>query len=403
MLLDLLLVMTLGFLGSFGHCVGMCGPLTVAFSLSQKPGSASFPQKSLVFHCLLNLGRVISYALVGTGIGALGSMLLAGGQLAGIESPLRRGIAIATGIMLVWLGLAQIQPGALPRLPLLQQSLHQQLSQWMRHLSLHTRWWTPVLLGGIWGLMPCGFLYTAQIKAAETGTPWLGGLTLLAFGLGTLPAMLGIGLSAALLSADRRSQLFRMGGWVTLAIGIMTLFRGGMMADYTGHAALACLTLALIARPLHRLWAYPLRYRRLFGVSACVLAVAHMAHMLAMGWNLQAIFFLLPTQQMGSWMGILAIGLMIPLALTSFDWAQQRLGDRWRPLHLLSLPAYGCAVIHTVLLGSRYLGTFQPTGFNQLATGILLLIALSVFLVRSRWCWTLLSLEKFYGASSKSR
>ncbi len=162
MMLDLLLVMTLGFLGSFGHCVGMCGPLTVAFSLAQKPLFASFWQKSLVFHCLLNLGRVMSYALVGIGIGALSSILLAGGQLARIESPLRRGVAIATGIMLVWLGLAQIQPGALPRLPLLQESLHQRLSQWMMHFSLHRRWWTPILLGGFWGLMPCGFLYVGS-------------------------------------------------------------------------------------------------------------------------------------------------------------------------------------------------------------------------------------------------
>lgn len=188
-----------------------------------------------------------------------------------------------------------------------------------------------------------------------------------------------------------------------MAIGVMTLLRSGVMADYTGHAALACLTLALIARPIHRLWAYPLRYRRMFGVSAFLLALAHTGHMLAMGWNLQALPFLLPTQQIGSWTGILALSLMIPLALTSFDWMQQRLGNRWRLLHLLSLPVYGFAVIHTMLLGFHYLGAFQQTGFNQLSTGILLLITLSVFLVRSRWCWTLLSLEKFYGSFSKSR
>jgi sulfite exporter TauE/SafE len=87
-------------------------------------------------------------------------------------------------------------------------------------LSATPHWWTPALLGSVWGLIPCGFLYAAQIKAAETGNLWLGAATMLAFGLGTMPMMLGVGVSASKLSADKRSQLFRLGGWVTLTIGI---------------------------------------------------------------------------------------------------------------------------------------------------------------------------------------
>ena len=111
--------------------------------------------------------------------------------------------------------------------------------------------------------MPCGFLYTAQIKAAQTGNMWMGAATMLAFGLGTFPMMLGVGVSASLFSKDKRSQLFRLGGWVTLAIGVITLLRtGDTMVDYTGHAGLILLMLALIARPISGLWAAPMRYRR---------------------------------------------------------------------------------------------------------------------------------------------
>src|ERR671932_111417 len=100
MLLNLFLIMTLGFLGSFGHCFGMCGPITVAFSLSQqRDTSRGLP---LRFHLLLNLGRIVSYALVGAGIGALGSVVVAGGQLAGVGSGLRHGMAIVTGLLLIW-------------------------------------------------------------------------------------------------------------------------------------------------------------------------------------------------------------------------------------------------------------------------------------------------------------
>ncbi|WP_425469055.1 sulfite exporter TauE/SafE family protein, partial [Pediococcus acidilactici] len=88
--------MALGFLGSFGHCVSMCGPLTVAFSLSNRQSTPNW-QQQLFFHGLLNLGRVVSYALVGAGIGALGSVLIASGQMAGIGSGLRQCLTIFTG------------------------------------------------------------------------------------------------------------------------------------------------------------------------------------------------------------------------------------------------------------------------------------------------------------------
>src|SRR4028119_1857970 len=106
--------MTLGFLGSFGHCVGMCGPITVAFSLSGQQETTRL-WRQLSFHILLNGGRVVSYALVGAGIGALGSVLLAGGQLAGIGSGLRQVMTILTGLMLIWFGMVQLKPDFLPR------------------------------------------------------------------------------------------------------------------------------------------------------------------------------------------------------------------------------------------------------------------------------------------------
>jgi sulfite exporter TauE/SafE len=400
MLLDLFLIMTLGFLGSFGHCVGMCGPLTVAFSLSQKQDN---PKGLLLrFHILLNLGRIVSYALVGSGIGALGSVLLAGGQLAGIGSGLRQGMAILTGIMLIWFGLVQIKPNFLPRLPLLhpltQGSWHQRLSVAMTKLSATPHWWTPALLGSVWGLIPCGFLYAAQIKAAETGNLWRGAATMLAFGLGTMPMMLGVGVSASKLSADKRSQLFRLGGWVTLTIGILTLLRTSDMVDYTGHAALILLMLALIARPISGFYSAPLRYRRAIGVGAYVLALAHTGHMLAhtLQWNFDAINFMLPMHQLAMLAGILALVLMTPAALTSFDRIQSTLGKRWRQIHLLAVPALLLAAIHTVLIGSHYLGQLEGTWENQLRAAIASILVIAVLLVRSRFFWSLLSLEKFY-------
>lgn len=406
-MLDFVLIAALGFLGSFGHCVGMCGPLTVAFSLSQQPAQTTWKQQ-LAFHGWLNIGRLLSYTLVGIGIGALGSALVAGGQLAGLNSSLRQAIALITGSLLIWLGLSQIRPGLLPKLPFLhpfsQGKLHDRLQRAMVHWSLHDRWWTPALLGMAWGLIPCGFLYTAQLKAAETSHPWSGGLTMFAFGLGTLPSMLVTGVGASRLSADRRSQLFRLGGWVTLAIGLLTLIRTGEMEDYTGHAALGCLMLALVARPISRLWAAPLKYRRLLGVSAFVLAVAHSLHMVqhTFDWNLDAINFLLPEQQWALWAGAGAIGLMAPAACTSFDWIMQRWGRQWRWIHWLNIPALILAVGHTLWLGSHYLGALELSHLQQLCVGGLVSLTVLVLLARQRWVWLLFRLERFYAPVQKS-
>lgn len=128
---------------------------------------------------------------------------------------------------------------------------------------------------------------------------------MLAFGLGTMPMMLGVGVSAAKLSADKRSQLFRLGGWVTLVIGFLTLLRTDAMVDYTGHAALIFLMVALVARPLSRCFSAPLHYRRALGVGAFVLAVAHTAHMLdhTLQWNFAAFSFMLPQHQLAIALG----------------------------------------------------------------------------------------------------
>ncbi|MGF1676076.1 MAG: sulfite exporter TauE/SafE family protein [Rivularia sp. (in: cyanobacteria)] len=402
MVLDLFLIAALGFLGSFGHCVGMCGPLTVAFSLSSPSKNTNLWQQSK-FHVLLNLGRILSYSLVGAAIGALGSVLLEGGQLAGVGSELRSWIAIITGTMLILFGLRQINPNFLPRIPflhpLLQGGLHNRLSAGMSKLSLQNTWYTPAFLGMTWGLMPCGFLYAAQIKAAQTGNIWMGAATMLAFGLGTLPMMLGVGVSASLIGKDRRSQLFRLGGWVTLTIGIITLLRtGDTMVDYTGHAGLILLMLALIARPISGLWAAPMRYRRALGVGAFVVSLAHTFHMMehSLSWKLNSFFFLPLEFQFAMAFGAVALVLMIPAALTSFDSLQKSLGKYWRKIHLLSVPALILSAIHAVIIGSHYLGSLQLTWTNKIATVGLGIITLAVLLLRSRFFWSILRLQKFY-------
>lgn len=387
MVTDLVLIAMIGFLGSFGHCIGMCGPLTAAIALSPVGTNSPSWRQQLYYQCLLNVGRLVSYGLVGMAIGVVGSLLIAGGHLAGIGSPLRRGIALLLGTLLVWIGLSQVMPMGLLKVPIFQPlaGLHQRLSSALASVSQQPRWWTPAILGLLWGLIPCGFLYIAQIKAAEASNPVQGAAIMLAFGLGTLPTMVGTGLATARMSRNRRSQLYRLGGWVTLTIGIVTLCRTDAMVDYSGYGALICLAVVLIARPIRSVWSAPMRYRRMIGVSAFVLSLIHTAYMLdhSFNWNVMAIVFTMPTYQIGIAAGMMAVVLMMPAALTSTDAMADRLGDLWRKLHLLTVPALLLVGAHTILVGSNYLGALAWSWQNWLGSVLLAVVILGVLLVRS--------------------
>jgi len=392
--LDLFFAFSLGFLGSFGHCVGMCGNLTLAFALlDRQPSGLS----KLRFHGLLNLGRITSYALVG---GALGSV----GALAAVGSGWRQAIAIGTGILLVSLGTQQVMPlgkFTIPLIhPLTQKRWHDRLGRAMQAVAHQ-----PLLLGLLWGLIPCGFLYTAQVKALEAADWWWGALLMLAFGAGTMPAMIASGVWLSKLGSDRRSQLYRLGGWLTIAMGLLTLTRTDAMYDISGYGALLCLWLALTARPLSKLLPWLLVYRRALGVGALVLSIVHGLMMLdhALAWDIEAVWFLLPIHQWGICFGVMAVALMLPAGLTSFDWAQRFLGRWWHYLHLLAVPALGCSAMHIVLSGSNFWGGLsdQPVP-TVLSVAVLLLCALGL-LLRWRRVWLWFGLEKHYGKTSVVR
>jgi DMSO/TMAO reductase YedYZ heme-binding membrane subunit len=113
-------------------------------------------------------------------------------------------------------------------------------------------------------------------------------------------------------------------------------------------------------------------------------------------WNFDAISFMLPMHQIGIWAGIVALVLMTPAAFTSFDRIQSALGKRWRQIHLLAVPALVLAAVHTVLIGSHYLGDLEGTWVNKVMVAIASVVVIIVLVVRSRKFWSLLSLEKFF-------
>lgn len=383
--LELGLTLGLGFLGSFGHCVGMCGGLTLVFA--RMSGEQGWRQR-LWFHLCLNLGRVISYGLVGAILGGAGALVTQGREV----------VSVGLGLWLIGLGLVQVLPSKFSFHWEPLSFLHTKLSQVMANLAHQVFWWQSWGLGLLWGLIPCGFLYTAQIKAVESGSIDKGLMTMVAFGLGTVPAMVGSGFLFSKLSQDHRSQLYRFGGWITIVLGVITVMRTDSLHDVTGYGAFICLWLVMIARPIGKLVNLFLVYRRLLGVSAFVLSLVHALVMLdhSLGWQLDAFSFMVIHYQWGMGAGVTAIGLMFFPAVTSFDRAIKVLGWWWRRIHLLGVLAFLCSGLHILLTGSHFLGAVVwdiPQVLNCIILGV---VTASAWLVRQGWLWQLLGQKKLY-------
>ena len=212
-----------GLLGGV-HCVGMCGGIVTALSLSL-PGQAGRPGQSASHQLPLilayNTGRIASYSLIGALFGGIGALAIHSSGLRSVQIGL---LVIASLFMIAlglylggwWRGLSRVE----------------QLGGWVwRRLEPYGRHLIPVrtpgralLLGAIWGWLPCGLVYSVVIWSISTGDPIKGALLLFSFGLGTLPNLLAMGLFAGWISAQvRKPRVRQAAGLLVAGFGLWTL------------------------------------------------------------------------------------------------------------------------------------------------------------------------------------
>ncbi len=240
-MLELSLVFVTGVFASL-HCISMCGGFVAAYSfrVANNGGNALGVAGALrpaVFgsHLLYNAGRLTTYGLVGGVMGLVGSFIAASGQLMGIQ-----GLAsILAGLFMILLGLSLGR--WLPYVPWLQPawgSQFRKLNDWGKTLSTRTMALGTYPLGLLLGLMPCGPLYAMEINAAGTGSIVQGMLTMLAFGLGTVPTLFGFGLVSSAVGNRLPRTWFRLASLIVILLGVLTLLRGLAMNDIIPHAGI---------------------------------------------------------------------------------------------------------------------------------------------------------------------
>jgi sulfite exporter TauE/SafE len=207
--INLFAALSIGFLGS-SHCLVMCGGIASALQLAM-------PQLSLVqqlkLQLMLSLGRLTTYAFLGALTGAFGATVLVKLGISLFWLKLLAGVLLllmAFYVARLWFALTlleklgatvwrQVQPVAKSLLPLDKS--------------------TKALAYGLcWGFLPCGLVYSSLGWSLASASAWQGALFMLAFGVGTLPAMLAVGRFARQLSQFKNNKLVRASAALLLAL-----------------------------------------------------------------------------------------------------------------------------------------------------------------------------------------
>lgn len=217
--LSILSIFTIAFIGSFGHCIGMCGGIVVAYSTLKMNTKSSKLSQGLM-HLLYSLGRVFTYTLLGALFGLLGGVVL-------FSNTANGALLIFAGVLMMLAGLSLM--GKIKFLTLIEHSFSSSklYSQTFKSVLASKSLSSFFILGMLNGLLPCGFVYFFAITAASTADPFYGALVMAIFGLSTIPAMFGVGFLASLASATSfRNMMMSLSSVAVILYGAYTIYNG---------------------------------------------------------------------------------------------------------------------------------------------------------------------------------
>jgi sulfite exporter TauE/SafE len=214
------------------HCAGMCGGFAAAFSAARPvhryPGRPGRLQE-LTRQFMLSAGRITSYSLAGAIAGSLGGI---GAWILG-AAPIQTALFVIANaaLILAALYLAGVK-GWLARMETIGAPLWRRLQPHAARLALARTLPQAYAAGLLWGWLPCGLVYGALAAAALAGTPARGAAAMLAFGLGTLPNLLLIGVAAARVRRWSGNRLARLAAAALLfGFGTYGLARAGAIGE----------------------------------------------------------------------------------------------------------------------------------------------------------------------------
>lgn len=206
------------------HCVAMCGGINLSQCI---PRNDDTLQKKNDFSTLrptflYNLGRVISYTVVGFIVGAIGSAITFSNTLQGM-------MKLAAGVFMVIMGVNML--GIFPWLRRFTPRMPNVFVNKIDKKKSGSK--SPLIVGLLNGLMPCGPLQAMQIFALSTGSPLKGALSMFLFSLGTVPLMFGLGALSSVLSKKFTHKIMTVGAVLVVVLGLSMFSQGWNLSGIT--------------------------------------------------------------------------------------------------------------------------------------------------------------------------
>ena len=217
------------------HCIGMCGSIIGTLTLSLSPEIRNKKNLLLPFVFNYNFGRITSYTIAGALAGVIQSIAtMQMGELHG-----HRLLQIFSAIIMASAGL--YVAGWFPRFAYIEKAgMHfwKKIEPFGRKLIPVKNRTQAYLFGMVWGWLPCGLVYAALALAATAGDVGKSALTMLSFGLGTLPAVMGVGIMTGILTRLSRMQRFKQAiGLFMIALALLASLPWLNPMAITTHAA----------------------------------------------------------------------------------------------------------------------------------------------------------------------
>ncbi|MCM2359612.1 MAG: sulfite exporter TauE/SafE family protein [Geobacteraceae bacterium] len=205
-----------GLVGS-PHCLGMCGGIVAALSLTDRLGP---PPSRILSQVFYNLGRITTYALLGAAAGLIGSSL----DLLAVRSA-AFWFYCAANVFVIAVGLASALGLTWFNFYAMESAAGHLLARPLRRAISGNTPLSAFPLGLLLGFLPCGLVYGPLMVAAGSGSPFLGGAIMAALGFGTMPVLFIFGSASTAVSSAMRERMFRSVGLIVALMGMAGLWR----------------------------------------------------------------------------------------------------------------------------------------------------------------------------------
>jgi sulfite exporter TauE/SafE len=228
------LVFVIGLVASVSSCIAVTGGLLVAVAAKYNETTANLtPMRRMKPLVYFNMGRVLSYTLLGGVIGALGSTLTLSPEVTGA-------LTIIASAVMILLGLQMLK--LLPALTRFLPTMPKAVGHYIHDLAERDANGGAFVLGGATFFLPCGFTQALQLYVLAKASSTVGALTMLAFSLGTLPALLSLSALSSLATGSLQRHFLKFAGAAVIVLGIANIQYGLVLSGSAMNAAPAVAT-----------------------------------------------------------------------------------------------------------------------------------------------------------------